>query len=80
MSLLVLSTTVGFAQPNKFSVDKAPNQLSLFADGFTSTHINERDFAMSPDGKEIYFTIASPRSDFQTSWALGCEEKHGLCG
>ncbi len=66
LSLLVLSTAIGFAQPNKFSVDKAPNQLSLFADGFISTPINERDFAMSPDGKEIYFTIASPRSDFQT--------------
>ncbi|MCE2997082.1 MAG: TolB family protein [Cyclobacteriaceae bacterium] len=66
LSLLVLSTTVGYAQPNKFSLDKAPNQLSLFADGFISTPINERDFAISPDEKEIYFTIASPRSDFQT--------------
>ena len=66
LSLLVFSTTIGFSQPNKFSVDKAPNQLSLFADGFISTPINERDFALSPDGKEIYFTIASPRSDFQT--------------
>jgi Tol biopolymer transport system component len=57
LSLLVLSTTVGYAQPNKFSLDKAPNQLSLFADGFISTPINERDFAISPDEKEIYFTI-----------------------
>lgn len=66
LSLLLFSTTIGFCQTSKFSLDKAPNQLSLLADGFISTPINERDFAMSPDGKEIFFTIASPRSDFQT--------------
>lgn len=64
--VFVLSSLAGFAQINQLSLDKAPNQLSLLADGFISTHISERDFAMSPDGKEIYFTIASPRNDFQT--------------
>jgi Tol biopolymer transport system component len=28
--------------------------------------MNERDFALSPDGKEIYFTISTPKSTFQT--------------
>ena len=64
--LAFASSTCAMAQVNKFFLDKAPSQLSLFAEGFVSTHINERDFALSPDGKEIYFTIASPRSDFQT--------------
>jgi Tol biopolymer transport system component len=64
--VFLLSSVSGVAQFNKVSIDKAPSQLSLLADGFISTHINERDFAMPPDGKEIYFTIASPRSDFQT--------------
>lgn len=63
---LLIASVAGFAQINKLSLNKAPNQLNLFADGFVSTHINERDFALSRDGKEIYFTIASPRSDFQT--------------
>ncbi len=64
--LLLVVSSIVFAQQNKLSINKAPSQLSLFGDGFVSTHINERDFAMSPDGKEIYFTITSPRSDFQT--------------
>lgn len=63
--LLLLSSTV-FAQPFNFSIERAPVQLSIFGEGLISTAINERDFALSPDGKEIYFTIASPRSDFQT--------------
>lgn len=40
--------------------------LELFADGILSTSLNERDFAISPDGKEIYFTVSTPKSTFQT--------------
>ena len=54
------------AQESKLSFAKAPNQLTILGDEFISTEINERDFALSPDGNEIYFTISSPRSDFQT--------------
>ncbi|MFM7853616.1 MAG: TolB family protein, partial [Flammeovirgaceae bacterium] len=50
----------------KLSLAEPPKQLSLLGEGSISTYINERDFALSPDGKEIFFTIASPRSDFQT--------------
>lgn len=50
----------------RLSLTEAPEQLTLFGEGSISTHINERDFALSPDGKEFYFTIASPRSDWQT--------------
>lgn len=28
--------------------------------------MNERDFAISPDGKEVYYTISTPQSTFQT--------------
>lgn len=38
----------------------------LFSEGFISTSINERDFAISPDGTEIYFTVSVPQSVFQT--------------
>jgi Tol biopolymer transport system component len=64
--LILLTSQVVFAQTKKLVLDKAPAQLELLGDGFISTAINERDFALSPDGKEIYFTISSPRSDFQT--------------
>jgi Tol biopolymer transport system component len=43
-----------------------PTEATLFAEGFISTSINERDFAISIDGKEIYYTIATPESSFQT--------------
>jgi Tol biopolymer transport system component len=48
------------------SVNNAPQQLTLFGKGVTSTAINERDFAISPDGNEIYYTISTPKSTFQT--------------
>ncbi len=38
----------------------------MLGENSISTYINERDFALSPDGKEIYFTISTPKSSFQT--------------
>lgn len=64
--MILLSSTLAFAQVNKFSMAEAPKQLRIVGEGFISTNINERDFALSRDEKEIYFTITSPRSDFQT--------------
>ncbi len=43
-----------------------PEIATVFGPGFISTAMNERDFALSPDGNEIYFTISTPRSTFQT--------------
>ena len=44
----------------------SPDKVSLLSEGFISTFINERDFAVTPDGSELYFTISSPKSTFQT--------------
>ena len=44
----------------------APSRPEIFAEGIVSTSVNERDFAISPDGREVYFTITSPQSTFQT--------------
>lgn len=35
-------------------------------EGTVSTSLHERDMAMSPDGNEIWFTVATPHSTFQT--------------
>jgi Tol biopolymer transport system component len=51
---------------NQISFDLPPSSVNLFAPGFLSTAMNERDFALSPDGTEIYFTISTPKSTFQT--------------
>lgn len=48
------------------SLTSPPTTLQLLGEGVISTELNERDFAISPDGKEIYFTISSPKSTFQT--------------
>lgn len=60
--LLVLTC---FSQ-DKLALTLPPETVELFGSGFISTAMNERDFALSPDGSEIYFTISTPRSTFQT--------------
>lgn len=52
-----------------------PKEPSLLAEGFISTSLNERDFALSPDGNEIYFTISTPQSSFQT--IVVCKKEKG---
>jgi len=49
-----------------FSIGSPPANLTMLGEGFISTSLNERDFAISPDGKEIYFTVSTPKSTFQT--------------
>ncbi len=48
--LLLLTIRVGAQQPE------------VFLPGKVSTGLNERDMAISPDGKEMYYTIQSPRA------------------
>src|ERR1044071_4404135 len=48
------------------SLDSPPATLTMFGEGTVSTTLNERDFAISPDGDEIFYTISTPRSTFQT--------------
>jgi Tol biopolymer transport system component len=67
ISILVLVLISGVVQgQSKLDLSNPPAEVSLFAEGFVSTYINERDFALSPDGNEIYFTISTPQSTFQT--------------
>ena len=48
------------------SLSKPPAQMTIFGEGSVSTSINERDFALSPDGKEIFYTMSTPKSSYQT--------------
>jgi Tol biopolymer transport system component len=46
---------------------RIPQKAELFADGIISTSANERDFALSPDGNEMFYTLQAPRAGmFQT--------------
>lgn len=56
---------VAVAQQN-FKFDKPPLSAEIFAADIVSTGLNERDFAISPDGTEIFYTLQSPLGLFQT--------------
>ncbi len=43
-----------------------PSSPALFGNGVISTGLRERDFALSPDGTELFYTLQSPLGIFQT--------------
>ncbi len=51
---------------HKLELKNPSAEATLLTEGFVSTTINERDFAVSPDGNEICYTISTPQSTFQT--------------
>ena len=44
--------------------DLTRKEAELFGPGIFSTGLNERDMAISPDGKEYYYTIIAPRNAY----------------
>lgn len=66
--ILILHASL-FAHAQTKSLDtfgKPPATAALFEKDIVNTFLNERDFAISPDGSEIFFTITTPRSSIQT--------------
>ncbi len=66
ITLLITSPLIAAAQLKLPALNNPPARLSMLGEGTLSTSINERDFALSPDGTEIFYTISTPRSTFQT--------------
>lgn len=66
ITLLVATPLLSAAQAKLPALNSPPSKLALFGEGSISTNINERDFALSPDGSEIFYTISTPKSTFQT--------------
>jgi len=64
--LIAMSPLVTTAQLKLPALNTPPSNVTMFGEGALSTAINERDFALSPDGTEIFYTISTPRSTFQT--------------
>lgn len=50
----------------KFQLAKAPAAPEVFAKDIISTGFGERDFALSPSGNEMFYTLQSPQGIFQT--------------
>lgn len=63
---LALFANLAEAQVKLPDLKSPPASLTLFGEGVMSTALNERDFAISPDGTEIFYTISTPRSTYQT--------------
>jgi Tol biopolymer transport system component len=68
LTLLITTLSITLvAQQNTWEfIATQPNSLQLFGDRIISTWMNERDFALSPDGREIFYTVSTPKSTFQT--------------
>jgi Tol biopolymer transport system component len=66
IAILLLTFSNFVSGQLKVDLKNPPAEPNLLAEGFISTPMNERDFALSPDGNEIYYTISTPQSSFQT--------------
>ncbi len=62
---LMLSTYSARAQQLP-DLRQPPSIAQLFGDQIISTGLYERDFALSPDGKDIFYTLQAPQGGFQT--------------
>jgi hypothetical protein len=65
LSLFFLLNTAVSAQQS-ISLEKPPASPLILAEGIINTGFGERDFALSPDGTEIFYTLQSPQGIFQT--------------
>jgi Tol biopolymer transport system component len=63
--LLLVCPLLATAQIKLPALNSPPEKLTMFSEGVISTNTNERDFAISPKGDEIFYTISAPRS-YQT--------------
>lgn len=63
--ILIMISHFVFSQM-RIDFQHPPGEPVLLAEGFISSSINERDFALSPSGTELYYTISTPQSTFQT--------------
>lgn len=65
----------GQAQVN-FDFTAIPGTPKIFGEGIISTWMYERDMALSPDGKEIFYTIVSPLNVFSAIIYMHKDEKN----
>lgn len=65
-SCIVLLFSITTEAQVKISFNEPPVTPSLFQPGMISTGFAERDFALSPDESELFYTMQSPLGYFQT--------------
>src|SRR3989337_3724191 len=61
---------------NSSGLVKSPDVMPvLFSEININTNLRERDFALSPDGREIFYTLQSPGNNFHTILYLQKDQK-----
>lgn len=64
--IIINSFQTGFAQ-STLNLSSPPDKPELFGGSLINTRHGERDFALSPDGNEMFYTLQSPEmGGFQT--------------
>lgn len=63
--LFVFAAIVSYSQTS-LRLDQPPAVPELVSENMINTGSSERDFALSPDGMEIFYTLQSPGGYFQT--------------
>ncbi len=74
----VAISCVAIAQPPYPGSTPPPDTPQLFAPGLISTGLSTRDFAISPSGDEILYTIQHPK--FLSSTIIRIKKTHGAWG
>jgi WD40-like Beta Propeller Repeat len=65
--LIIVSVLIPcFSYTQILRLDEPPPTPAIFEEGLISTSYSERDFALSPDGTEIFYTLQSPQAALQT--------------
>lgn len=64
--VLFILTVYNSNAQGRLDFSKPPVTPELFGKGLISSGLSERDFAISPDGTEIFYTLQSPQGVFQT--------------
>jgi Tol biopolymer transport system component len=77
IAVSLLGFVIAQAQTLKTALaQKAPATATLFAPGIISDGLNNRDFTMSPDGNEVFYTIQSQR--FLKSTIVHIQKQKGI--
>ncbi|MGB4844070.1 MAG: hypothetical protein WBP16_06380 [Ferruginibacter sp.] len=66
LTCVFLALPVAAFSQQKISLTQAPASPEVLAKDIISTGFGERDFALSPNGTEIFYTLQSPQGIFQT--------------
>ena len=62
LGVLLLTPDMSLCQPQSINLDVASDAPELFAPGFISTGMYERDLAISPDGNEMIYTLGDEKN------------------